>query len=278
MKLEEQIRSRRSVRKYTDETLTDEALSLIQNEISAPTQPFPSHPARFSLIYLRDTRDENGIGLLGGLAKINAPYCIAAISDGSDEGNIAAGFLLEKTVLEMTAHGLGTCWVATFNREFFSKKCALANGEIVVCTVVFGIPFGGGFMNGGLRVLAGSTKRKKPDEIFTGLNRAELAKEKDKLGHIAGLAILAPSGGNRQPVSVTIGESSANFYCPDGGALDTGIFASHFFLSCAEAGMKPCLTRREGEIDSMDKPKNKKYALTITYTLDGTDGRHKNRR
>ena len=45
MKLEEQIRSRRSVRKYTDETLTDEALSLIQNEISAPTQPFPSHPA-----------------------------------------------------------------------------------------------------------------------------------------------------------------------------------------------------------------------------------------
>jgi len=274
MKLEEKIHTRRSVRKYTDNTVPTETLKLIQNWISAPAQPFPAHHARFAIVDLRNSRGQNGIGLLGGLAKINAPYCIAAISDGSDESNIAAGFLLEQTVLEMTAIGLGTCWVATFNREFIAKECALKEGEHVICTVVFGIPFEGGFMNGGLRTLAGSTKRKKIDEIFTGLDRAKIAEAKDQLGRIAELAILAPSGSNRQPVSVSLGEKSAHFFCPDDGTLDTGIFAAHFFQGCAEAGMKPSLTRQGEDADSMDKPKNKKYALTINYTLDGIDGRH----
>jgi len=112
------LTSRRSIRKFTDEPVSDDVLSRVLDSIRyAPTarnsQPVYYVVIRDSQSISRLARIRNGAAVIG-----NAPLALAVISDPDispryiQDGDIAAYHFM----LSAWDYGLGTCWIGDMDR------------------------------------------------------------------------------------------------------------------------------------------------------------------
>jgi len=150
----------------------------------------------------------------------------AVISDESvPHSDILAGISGEALVLEATALGLGSCWVAAFKKS--GADIALEEGEKLRAVIALGAPGEGG----------SPRKRKKLTEICSSdpaswplwaYNAAECVR-------------IAPSAVNLQPWRLSFAGRTLMLSCTRGSApLDMGIAALHMTLG---VGDKPHVLR-----------------------------------
>ena len=157
-------------------------------------------------------------------------------SDGSPLENV--GYRGEAFVLECTALGLGTCWVAgTYNHASGRRIFDVKKGEKLASVTPIGVPKGGE-----LPLDTEVMRKRKSIEKYTGLSVKEIEglEEWKRVGLLS--AQSAPSAVNMQPVSYTVGKNFIEIQ-PSGvsflpRALDMGIAMLHLELGIVSSGQR----------------------------------------
>jgi nitroreductase len=168
------------------------------------------------------------------------------------------GYVFERAILEATALGLGTCWLATlFNRSGFAARIELADDEILPAVSPVGyVPASRTAADATTRFFAGSKKRKPWEDLFfAGDFGTPLAVEAaGPYAEALEMVRLAPSASNRQPWrlvkeagrdvfrlflcrSAVYGRFSAGVAGADLQRIDVGIACCHFELAARELGL-----------------------------------------
>lgn len=182
-------------------------------------------------------------GIVGGYGKIiGAPHALAMIARGDSMAvEFRAGFTGEAAILEATALGLDTCWVAGFfNPRVAAGAAALEPGERLVAVSPVG--FAQAAKRGAermMRKMASADSRKPLDEIAPGIGDTWPTWARSAVES----ARLAPSAMNRQPWrfryehdALVLSRDSAMEVPKVTRALDCGIAALHAELAAAAAG------------------------------------------
>ena len=204
---------RRSVRTYAGETDVERfsALSYTAGRVRLPGARLVLGEAREESLY----RKLPFVNPIRGTKK----YAAVVVDDAIPFAQIHGGVAGEAFVLEATALGLGTCWVAAFKRSGVSLD--LEEGEKVKAVIAFGIP----------NEAEGPRKRKKLSEICASdpsdwplwaYNAAECVR-------------IAPSAVNLQPWRLNYaGRTLALSSVRAGASLDMGIALLHLSLGVGD--------------------------------------------
>ena len=200
MDILELMRSRHSVRRYTDEPLPEDKASALSaciaglnEESKLSMQLILNEPAAFGSV----------ISKISSFA--NVTDYIAIVGKDSPDLEEKAGYYGEKAVLEATKLGLGTCWVAaSFNRA--------------KCTAVVGIAAEEGRPHRSKTIDELCTvEGPMPDWFVRGLEAASLA----------------PTAMNRQAFRIVLDGASVSVRTSPGpySKIDSGIVRCHFELA-----------------------------------------------
>lgn len=260
---QKEMEQRKSIRKYTADTIPGKELQELKKMLKEQKPMFMDATFRLEL-FENHKKNEAKLGYLFGMGRIKAPYCIAGIFKGEDKNMVEVGIALEKVVLYLTRLGLGTCYLGTFDREAVARMVHLSEGEHVGIVVALGYP-AEGFMNSGFRRLAGSTKRRAPEEISSYLDykrgAGEYLKEHPRIREAVRLATLAPSANNLQPVRVVFKDGRAEVYIINGSYVDAGIFLTHFYFGLQGAAAKLKMVAEPPAIS----PEKLEYVASICF-------------
>lgn len=270
------IEKRTSVRKYQSKDFNNITLDKVRSLLLCANPLYKDIGVRLELVH-KDVKSV-GMGFLNGHVKIQAPYCLAAVSEKRDGYMENIGFIQEQAVLELTAMGIGTCWLGTFNNELLRQHLKVNDNEVITNVISMGYPEEKSFRNGSFRKLVGS-KRKKDTEITFykewGGNSAAFLDRDPLLRKILQASILAPSGGNKQPVNVIIKDDSVLFFVKNKkdnvitnpwAAIDAGIFISHFYLCCREESIKTDFYK-DSLIGKYKAPSDTSYIISLKLNI-----------
>lgn len=240
----EVIKKRHSLRSYDGKLLLAKDKAELTRRISGClSNPFGAAVRLPLPAYDRASGQKLGTyGVIRG-----AELYIAGIVKAAPMDIEGLGYSMEKAVLEATAMGLGTCWLAgTYNRNDFKDAANLGNDERVIAVSPVGYPAERKTMlDTMMHSAAGSARRKSWGELFfKGTTAQQLTEQaageyRDALEAVR----LAPSGSNGQPWRIIKAGDKFHFYrhAKPGsfaGRVDMGIAACHFELVAREAGLK----------------------------------------
>lgn len=222
------ITPRRSTRVYDGTPLRAEFLADI-GALADSANPF----ADVAIEIINDVPDGFFKGIIGSYFRVDdAPSAIVLSVSGEDQNRYwHLGYIAEALVLEATARGVASCWVAgSFSREVARSVASLPEGNTLVAAIALG--------HG--TEPAREAKRRSLSKIGPGY-------EEWPAWARAGLdaARLAPSAVNRQPWRfsldrrgrVTIHVGGALFAPPALSFVGCGIAALHFELGAAVRGV-----------------------------------------
>lgn len=276
MNLYNTIEKRTSIRKYQNKGFDSIVFSKVKALISNINPLYKEIGVRLALVH-EDVKSA-GMGFLNGHVKIQAPYCLAAVSEKRDGYMENIGFIQEQTVLELTAMGIGTCWLGTFNNQALRQHLKVNDNEVITNVISLGYPEEKSFRNGGFRKLVGSKRRKDTEIAFYkrwGENSSAFLDSNPLLRKILQASILAPSGGNKQPVILIFTDDSVHFFIKNKkdnvvtnpwAAIDAGIFLSHFYLCCGEEKIKTGFYK-DGLIDKYKSPSDTSYVISLKLNI-----------
>ncbi len=233
-----QRRSRRQFERRQINSQLFEKLQIVCNEFI----PFTGARA----VLLNQSPENVFKGAIGKYGKIkNAPSIIVFIGKTDDPNmNEKAGFTGEGIILEATALGLATCWVA----GFFRPEAAAEIAEISANEKVLAVsPVGYAVENWTFeeKIMSGfgrSHKRKPLNELIIGFHE-NIPDEHIKI--ILEAARLAPSAVNRQPwrftvesdgIIISTDNTNDSFNIPK--RLDCGIAMLHIEVAALKLGIK----------------------------------------
>jgi hypothetical protein len=235
------IAVRQSRRQYdASKPISSDNLLALKN-ICSEFRPFPE--ARVELITETPQKIFNFI--LGSYGIIRNPTAALAFVGDMNKLHVqeAAGFTGEGAILEATALGIGTCWVAGFFRpSAVVQRLKLSAHERILAVSPLGYPPLESTL--GEKILKGfavNRKRKPLDELVTGLSEKEWP---SWLKPALEAARIAPSATNRQPWrflietgSVTVVSESRMVDFKVSKRLDCGIAMLHLQISALNSGM-----------------------------------------
>lgn len=236
------IRSRRSVRTYTGEPLTEAQHAGIEACLAELTQEYG-----VKLALLKNEYQDRKFGTYG-MIKNPAAY-IAAVCRRDQEALIQVGIALEKSVLCCTEMGLGTCWLGgSFNRGEFGAALTVGEGEMIPAVIPVGQAQGKErWLGGVVRYVARSDQRKPYGELFFdgGFDRP-LSLGDAPWSVALEMVRLGPSASNKQPWRVVRTSEAFHFYLQHAASyekmpydmqrLDMGIAMAHFELAMKAQG------------------------------------------
>jgi nitroreductase len=230
------------------------ALDKVCNEFT----PFPHARSRL----VAESANRVFKGIVGGYGKVkDAPAFIAFIGNMDDPfAQEEVGYTGEGIILEATALGLNTCWVAGFFRpEIVASLIEMRNNERVLAITPVGhalesesweeklmTRFGRSHNRLALsKLVRGLPREKWPDWVNIGLEAARLA----------------PSAMNRQPWSFDVQDDSVTVFVRTRGLefnvskrLDCGIAMLHLEVAAADSGCK-------GEWELLPSPQVAKFKI-----------------
>lgn len=201
-------------------------------------------------------------GFLGSYGRVLAPWYIVAIAPLNKESLLNLGYAGEKTILEMTALGLGTCWIGgLFDKKHLNKKMELGVEEGVRALIAWGKPSiesWGKIIKGA----GGLGRRMSPEKIASFDN---------DIGWpwrvVLEAVRWAPSAVNRQPWRLWFTRRAIHIYSVNHSLTkgytptDIGIALSHIDLACMQMDIK-------GSFVQIDHPVHKGWEYWTSYVLD----------
>jgi nitroreductase len=142
MELEATIKNRRSVRSYTDEPVSDEALVKVLE--AGRLAPSANNRQPWHFIVVKDPHKRKILSE-GKYAKFltSCPVVIVGCGDKvkSEKWHaIDTTIALENMVLQATSQGLGTCWIGSFNGEDVRKALNVPDNFSVIAMLAVGHP------------------------------------------------------------------------------------------------------------------------------------------
>ena len=267
----ETIQNRFSRRSYHSESLSPETVNQIEKIINGTLGGSFNSPSTFNLIHKSDAADQKI--KLGTYGFINgAQYFIAGKTIPGDKALMDFGYRMEWIILQLTALGLGTCWLGgTFKRSEFAGLLDLKENEIIPAVTPVGYATEKRSIRDRLiRLGAGSKKRKLWPELFFDRDFEKPLDEitAGKYANVLEMVRLAPSASNRQPWRIVKDNNSYHFFLqrtPEYGRVspeidlqrvDLGIAICHFELRAKEMDLKG----QWKHIDlNMPRPENLEY-------------------
>jgi nitroreductase len=243
--LEECVRSRRSVRRYSKRSLDKPEMEAVRALVRGAERLDPAIPLRFEIV---DSVEDVGRlmrGMLGSYGKIDSPACLAAVTRDIPGCLENIGYAGERIVLGLASRGISTCWVGgTFDRGAAKELLGVKPPDSLVCLIAFG--YGDERRKDPLRTLAGSNRKKGAEKLFfdgTWGDALSLSGEPFPGAFAtAELCAMAPSAMNRQPVRCVLSEREAAIYSQKarGAApLDAGIMMAHLAQALELRGKRP---------------------------------------
>jgi len=247
------INKRTSVRSFSEEELAAELLQKIEVIVTKERTGLFGSNHKLSLI---DTNDNNlkGIGKMTSYGVIKgASLYFGGYSEPDDKSIIDFGFCFQEALLELTALGLGTCWLGgTFGRGFIAKALSLPDGKVIPAISPVGIGLEKRTITDKLvRKLAGSAKRKPHDKLFfnysenNGLMPMEFAKGMNSLSMILKAVRIAPSASNKQPWRIVVQDNYVHLYWDVDEKYNKGI--KNFKIQALDMGIALCHLMRSSD-------------------------------
>lgn len=239
------MQSRISTRHYNGEAIDITLLDRLDQTCQRLSRP--ETPAR--AIVVRQAPPEAFTGLVGSYGRIeDAPSLVAFV--GADDAAHDIGYVGEAVVLEATALGLETCWIAaSFDPERVGRLAELGEGERVHAITALGHASGeNGVSERLMRAALRARSRLPTDTIASG------HEDWPAWAQEAAAAVrVAPSGANRQPWRLHMdGEALVLTGAPKvyrTAPIDFGIAMLHAELGAAHAGVSGrWATGEEGEV------------------------------
>jgi len=142
------IRTRRSIRKMTEQPIPEETLQAILE--AGRLAPSWKNGQCWRLIVVKDPEKraliarESSRGELMEIAPVVIVGC--AVPDESGHLNeqdyylVDMGIVLEHIILEATAQGVATCWIGIFNEALIKESLGIPEQVRVVNMVIMGYP------------------------------------------------------------------------------------------------------------------------------------------
>lgn len=272
MNIAQAIEERISIRKYSPKSLPKERVEWIKKRFEEGHSLDSTIETRFELLTDTNIIRSLKIGFLGGMATINAPCFVAAISKMKPGYLENIGFIQEQAVLELVSEHLDTCWLGTFDKVKIREFFRLNSDETVVNLIAIGYRLEKKtFLNAGFRKMMGSPKRKELGEIAFyrnwGSDIQTYIQANPQFERILSLSIMAPSAMNAQPVRVILDEGKAIFLTKKNGCgrLDAGIFIAHFYLLCLNAGYQINFMRESDSELQLNIPDGYEYIISANW-------------
>ena len=217
------IRARRSVRSYQNEPLSPEDESFVRALVDELSETEGPSGTRLRLLLSTELDLSGKVGTYGVIR--GARSYVGAVTTNTPGSMLDLGYLFERLVIELTARGLGTCWLGgTFDRKSFAAGTDLAPGEILPIITPVGYPAErSGLQDRFMRTMAGSDRRKPFAELFFDGRFDRPHAPPAAAGPWADaleLVRIGPSASNKQPWRVVL--------APAGAASPT---AAHIFLA-----------------------------------------------
>lgn len=215
MDLREAIKSRHSVRRYTDKPIEGEVLKALQDEITACNAESGLH------IQLITDEPKAFNGFMAHYGKFSGVTNYIAVV-GKKEKNLSekCGYYGERIVLKAQQLGLNTCWVAlTYSK--IPDKFIIDKGEKL--TVVISVGYG---------VKQGHDRNSKTPEEVSNI----CAKSPEWFRNGVHAALLAPTAINQQKFYLTLkngnvhAKAGLGFYTQ----MDLGIVKYHFEIGAGK--------------------------------------------
>lgn len=264
----ETIKRRCSVRTYQDKELEPDVRERLRSYMDNLENPFGMQVKK----YIIDKKLASEGEKLGTYGVIKGASTFMGISvPDKDLAYVAAGYEFENLILEATALGLGTVWLAaTFNRDGFASAMGVPKDELFPAISPVGYPAAKRSLTESLmRTAMRSSSRKEWNTLFY-LDNFQTPLHKDESGDYAEpleMLRLAPSDKNTQPWRVLkVGNSYHFFVTYKSGIsrgeeiikrVDAGIALSHFHQTVLELGLKGCFKQTEPE--NIELPQNTYY-------------------
>lgn len=264
----ETIKKRCSVRTYQDKELEPDVREMLQSYMDNLENPFGMQVKK----YIIDKKLASEGEKLGTYGVIKGASTFMGISvPDKDLAHVAAGYEFENLILEATALGLGTVWLAaTFNREGFASAMGVPKNELFPAISPVGYPAAKRSLTESLmRTAMRSSSRKEWNTLFY-LDNFQTPLHKDESGDYAEpleMLRLAPSDKNTQPWRVLKASNSYHFFVTYKSGIsrgeeiikrvDAGIALSHFHQTVLEFGLKGCFKQTEPE--NIELPQNTYY-------------------
>lgn len=264
----ETIKKRCSVRTYQDKELKPNVREMLQSYMDNLENPFGMQVKK----YIIDKKLASEGEKLGTYGVIKGASTFMGISvPDKDLAHVAAGYEFENLILEATALGLGTVWLAaTFNREGFASAMGVPKDELFPAISPVGYPAEKRSLTESLmRTAMRSSSRKEWNTLFY-LDNFQTPLHKDESGDYAEpleMLRLAPSDKNTQPWRVLKASNSYHFFVTYKSGIsrgeeiikrvDAGIALSHFHQTVLELGLKGCFKQTEPE--NIELPQNTYY-------------------
>ena len=264
----ETIKKRCSVRTYQDKELEPNVREMLQSYMDNLENPFGMQVKK----YIIDKKLASEGEKLGTYGVIKGASTFMGISvPDKDLAHVAAGYEFENLILEATALGLGTVWLAaTFNREGFASAMGVPKNELFPAISPVGYPAAKRSLTESLmRTAMRSSSRKEWNTLFY-LENFQTPLHKDESGDYAEpleMLRLAPSDKNTQSWRVLKASNSYHFFVTYKSGIsrgeeiikrvDAGIALSHFHQTVLELGLKGCFKQTEPE--NIELPQNTYY-------------------
>lgn len=216
MNIDEAVKSRHSVREYTEEKIAPAVAAELEKEIAVCNEE-----GDLNMQLILDEAEAFG-GMMSRLSRFrNARNYLAIVGPKTSALSEKAGYYGERVLLKATMLGLDSCWVA----QSFSKSkctCAITDKEKLACVISLGC----GVTHGTAH------KSKQMDELclVDGEMPAWFRKGME-------YAMLAPTAINQQKFvfalnekNTVVAESTGGFYSD----IDLGIVKYHFELGAGK--------------------------------------------
>lgn len=264
----ETIKRRCSVRTYQDKELEPDVRERLRSYMDNLENPFGMQVKK----YIIDKKLASEGEKLGTYGVIKGASTFMGISvPDKDLAYVAAGYEFENLILEATALGLGTVWLAaTFNRDGFASAMGVPKDELFPAISPVGYPAAKRSLTESLmRTAMRSSSRKEWSTLFY-LDNFQTPLSRDLAGDYTEpleMLRLAPSDKNTQPWRVLKSGSDYHFYVTYKSGIsrgeeiikrvDAGIALSHFHQTALELGLKGCFKQTEPE--NIELPQNTYY-------------------
>jgi nitroreductase len=241
------MEKRRSVRSYLDEPLSTAVKVRIDELLRATGQGVFGFAPRFALVERSVAHAKRGVKLgTYGFIK-GARYFVAGAVSQGEMAEVDYGCALERIILELTALGLGTCWLGgTFSRKDYGQLLEVAATEFVPAVTPVGYAAEKrGLVERMVRWGAKSDGRMPFEQLFfkgdfsTPLSVADAGRGAPVLEAVR----RGPSASNKQPWRVVLREGQWHLYlvrtpgyarmlkAADLQLVDMGIAMCHFALA-----------------------------------------------
>ncbi|MFA9376989.1 MAG: nitroreductase family protein [Lachnotalea sp.] len=244
--VEEMVKTRYSVRTYTDQPISAQVIEQINAYINKLSNPF-SKKVNFSILETRNSSKSEKLGTYG-VIKGSTNYIGATVAK-EEMALEALGYEFEKLVLYLASLNLGTCWLGgTFNRNSFANALEVNENEIFPIISPFGYAANKKrFADSLVRKIAKSDQREPWNKLFFNKEYETVLTQEEAGAYAFALEMvrLAPSASNKQPWRIIKDGSTFHFYeekakgysdrfSYDIQSIDLGIAACHFHLPVLE--------------------------------------------